>query len=118
MTAAVVGPYEHTGQYVGSELFDTTGTTLSFCSDCEHDPCIAGARSYCRHRPRFIVTAAIVREIRSARFPWSPWELPFRLAVSDLLQVAAGTDWRSQSAMATLAEIRAYVRDELAKAES
>lgn len=105
-----IGPYEHTGPYAGSELFDTSGMSAVFCPGCEHDPCVAGATSYCHHDPRFIGAAVIAREIRNADLRWSPWQMPALLAVSELLQVAADRTWRGDSAMCTLADIRTYVR--------
>lgn len=108
-----LGPYEHAGAYQESELFDTSGVSLKFCPSCLHEPCVAGAVNYCEHRPRFIVAASIVREIRRADLPPSPWWVPAVLAVSELLQVAASDGFRAGSAMETLAYIRADIRQSL-----
>lgn len=40
--------------------FDTTGTAINFCPECEHAPCVGGrAPRTCTMRPRFIVTHAL-----------------------------------------------------------
>lgn len=72
MTLVALGPYEHTGAYVGSELFDTSGTPKDFCPLCEHAPCVAntelkypefGVRS-CERSPRNISVSRLIDEIR------------------------------------------------------
>lgn len=114
IAVATTGPYEHRGAYQESELFDTSGVSLRFCPSCEHDPCVAGAVQYCENHPRFTVAASIVREIRRAALPPSPWRLPAVLAVSNLLHVAAdGSSFRGEIAMAALADIRAEIRKSL-----
>lgn len=88
MTAVALGPYEHRGAYIGSELFDTSGTPRDFCLVCEHSPCIAGSKGYCELWPRAIVVHAIAREIRDAPLRWSPHFAALLSATSGLEQAA------------------------------
>lgn len=64
MTATAAGPYEHTGAYQESELFDTSGVPDGFCPDCEHAPCISGiSTEWCALSPRYIAVQHLQRDI-------------------------------------------------------
>jgi hypothetical protein len=123
VTTVAPGPYVHAGPYVDAEFFDTTGTPHGFCPECEHAPCIAGGKNFCTHRPRFIVAAAIRKELFALldeQFH-NPLELPLRAAVWGLVDTAhqGGTGWGddwladhvSREAFATLAEVRRVLRE-------
>lgn len=120
MTATVaLGPYEHTGAYsdrAESDVFDTSGTEDGFCEICEHAPCVAGAKNYCRLWPRAIVVHAIQREISFSDLPWSPHMGPLAHVTGGLAQVAihADEDLRDRSLLYLVAArdgIRRAIRE-------
>jgi hypothetical protein len=64
MIATAAGPYEHTGAYQESELFDTSDVPDGFCPHCEHAPCISGiAPEWCALSPRYIAVRHLDRDI-------------------------------------------------------
>lgn len=117
------GPYEHTGAYVGSELFDTTGTPRGFCPDCEHAPCVAGglgAGGSCKMRPRFTIVGALRKEIFDLLDTQIDNPLWFSLrqavyAMGDAARHDQGGGWVVEQHAAEQLRTMAVVRDELRK---
>jgi len=115
-TTMIKGPYEHTGPYADSELFDTSGTPPRFCAACEHAPCVGGGPEFCGMRPRFIGVVALKREIRGLAVlatddtPGDPLLLPLLLAVDELAAQAWQQHWSADSALDSLAGIRKQLR--------
>lgn len=115
MTTVAVGPYEHTGPYTTTELFDTTGTPSNFCSECEHAPCITGRNHHCTTRPRSITVGAVRQDIFDmlGQHYDNPLARALRNAVYGLGDSAGSgsTDWvaqqESNNALSYLAQVRA-----------
>lgn len=114
MTATVAGPYEHTGPYVEAELFDTAGTPSGFCPECEHAPCVAGAKRFCLEEPRFISTQALVNEIEALSWKLYEQSPPLQRALMTALNRIAGVAWfrgfDGDRAIWTLVQIRKHLR--------
>lgn len=111
MIATATGPYEHTGPYTGSELFDTSGVPDGFCPLCEHAPCVAGFARYCEHSPRFISATALTERIeemasaaRKAKDVGALW-IAFRMALARLEAQAWQTGYDGDHALKGLANI-------------
>lgn len=69
MTTVAHGPYEHVGAYAElaeSEVFDTSDTEISFCTVCEHAPCVAGGLTWCSIPPRVSTYFRYEKEIRDS----------------------------------------------------
>lgn len=114
MAAVVAGPYEHAGRPFGGGYFDTTGTPPNFCPECEHAPCVAGARTWCTTRPRAIVSRAVRAEIIDL-IDRTGLEGPLRPllheAVVALAGAAGGQEFRAEMALLDLAALRSSVRE-------
>lgn len=122
MTAVALGPYEHRGAYIGSELFDTTGTGYPFCPDCEHAPCVSGVRyaggsGGCRLMPRDICVRRVEDEISEryqAQFGWEAWQL-VSTAFFQLGAIAAVSshDGARKHALLSLAKVASNLREQV-----
>lgn len=117
MTAVALGPYEHTGAYVGSELFDTSGTPGNFCDVCEHAPCVAqGFSPGCSESPREIGAIRMCAEIYrryTAAHGYEEWLLiedAFH-TLSAFARVDTGRTASSMS-MRALARVASNLREE------
>lgn len=120
MIATAAGPYEHTGPYTGSELFDTAGVPDGFCPLCEHAPCVAGFARYCEHSPRFISTTALVEHVeelasaaRKAKDIGGLF-IAFRVALSHVEAQAWQTGYDGDRALKGLARIHRELADRAA----
>lgn len=104
---------------VTEKVFDDTGTPGNFCRDCEHAPCVAGARGRCCARPRFIVAFAIRDEVftlvdrvagpgRSDKALTHDAEVRniLTLAVYGLGDAALEADWYGADALKSLVRVR------------
>lgn len=113
MTTAL-GPYESHGAYgvlADSDRFNTSGVGPQFCRQCEHDPCIAGALSYCTLDPRFIVITAIAREITETDLGRSPHRAAVAVLTDALLWIALQhRDTEPGRAEKTLVKVRGLIR--------
>jgi hypothetical protein len=120
IAVTTTGPYEHRGAYQESELFDTSGVPEGFCSDCEHAPCVAGYVSYCAHRPRFISTTAVAKDIedlanaaRKSKDVSALW-VALRLAIGNVEGTAWSGGFDGDMALNSLATIRRNLTDRVA----
>lgn len=123
MTTVALGPYEHRGAYIGSELFDTDGTPRGFCPDCEHAPCIAApgasALGHCWKSPRWISMDVLVEEIRTLWLDansqsWAGWTA-IAPAIHSLSSLATVSDDHTtkKCTVRALVDVRQQLREQV-----